>query len=89
MMVNKMNNNLVDTRRNDIFLKHFGVSDKYFMDVALSALLGKYEFDVLKFDAWCHREQGYKEEIHGSCRDFIAFKWGEDVANYIGSLLEV
>ena len=82
-----MNNEMVDRKWNDLFLKHFGVGDRFFMDVPMSLVCGRYEFDVLKFDDWCHTEHGYKEKKHGSCSDFIKFKWGKDVALYIEQLL--
>ena len=83
-----MHNEMVNKERNDLFLKHFGQGDRFFMDPLMSTMCGRYEFDVLKFDDWCHKIHGYKEEKHGSCVDFITLTWGKDVALYIQQLLE-
>ena len=59
-------NELVNSKRNELFQTYFGVSEKFFQDMEISALLGRYEFDVIKFDDWCHTEHGYDEDTHGS-----------------------
>ena len=35
-------------------------------------------FDVVAFDYWLHDKQGYKEDLHGSAKDFVRHHWGAD-----------
>ena len=78
---------LNDPKRNSLFRHFFDVGEKQFMDELVSMAINNYSFDVIKFDEWCHTHHGYKEKTHGSCLDFVKYKWGEDAANFLLSLL--
>lgn len=72
---------------NDItFMKHFGTKN-VFEDVFISKITGKYCFDVIKFDDWLHKYHGYNEDIHGSARDFVMSKFGNEPCKFIEDLL--
>lgn len=73
------------------FEKFFGMSDAQFkllIDPLLSKVVGRLELDLIKFDAWLHK-QGYSEKKHGSARDFVEMKYGKGAVDLINSLFEV
>ncbi len=69
------------------FRKHFNVDD-VFMDNMVSYALGKYSFDIIKFDAWLHTAHDYEEKKHGSTADFVKMKFGEEALDFIMELLK-
>lgn len=59
-----------------------------FKDITIMAVTGKFAFDIFRFDKYCHKYLGYKEEKHGSLNDFITRKHGEEASKLIVSLLD-
>jgi len=68
------------------FRKFFDVND-IFRDDLITSLRKKYSIDIINFDDWLHKEHGYNEEIHGSMRDFIILRFGEEACSFIESVL--
>lgn len=69
------------------FRRHFGVND-LFMDFFVSKITGKYSFDVIKFDEWLHSMHGYRENVHGSCKDFVLLRFGSNALKFVEGLLK-
>lgn len=64
------------------FPKQFQIKDM-FIDAELSAMHGTYVFDIRRFDDWLHKAHEYKEETHGSIRDFVQQKWGNSAVAFL------
>jgi hypothetical protein len=50
------------------------------------AVFGIFLFPILEFDDYLHKEHGYTEEEHGSMKEFVTMKWGDDFCNKMESL---
>lgn len=57
------------------FQKTFGAPLRLFAS-DISWLLGRFDFDIVAFDAWCKRRHGYKEDGKTSLKKFVTEKWG-------------
>lgn len=68
------------------FEKRFGVRNS-FKDFPLMVLTGRYQFDLLAFDDYLHKQHGYDEAKHGSCRDFVAVKFGDEAVEFLERLI--
>jgi hypothetical protein len=71
--------------RHKEFMNHFGTKDIFRLDI-LSAQTKQYQFDIIKFDDWLHDFHNYKEEKHGSIKDFIFLKFEKEAMTFIESL---
>ena len=67
------------------FHKVFGLPLERFTG-SLTHLLGKFDFDVVRFDGWC-KTQGYIEDGKTSCADFVQCKWGKSAEALIMRIL--
>jgi len=67
------------------FRKVFGVPLERFTG-SLTVLLGKFDFDVIRFDDWC-KTHGYLEDNKTSCADFVRHKWGKGAEALILQIL--
>jgi len=73
----------------DPVLKEMGTSAKKMEYLQFMLLTGKYQLDIIKLDAFLHKEHGYKESKHGSVADFIEMKWGKEACKIIERQLNV
>lgn len=73
--------------KDEKFMEYFGVHD-LFRDLPMMAMTQKCSFNVVKFDKWLHSVHGYNEYKHGSMRDFIQSKFGEEACRFIENLLK-
>ncbi len=65
--------------------QHFFNTHDIFMS-PLSHIIGKYSFDILKFDDFMINNHGYNIEKDGSLRDFVEKTFGTDAVLFILSL---
>ena len=72
-------------KHNVEFKKYFGTDLKVFVNPLL-ARMGIFDFDIISFDKYLHR-QGYREEKHGSIKDYLLTKHGKDAVDLIDDLI--
>ena len=58
-----------------------------FMDPLLTVMSGYFHLDIIKFDDWLHA-QGYKEETHGSMREYILNAYGSEACVFVLRLIK-
>lgn len=66
----------------------FGAQVQHFLDPFLFSV-GIIHFDVIRFDDYLHRRAGYREEEHGSMKQFIEQKHGDKGISLIKSLMDL
>ena len=59
------------------FQDTFGIPWRRYLEY-FSTLFGSPSFDLLEFEVWCKKEQGYVEDGKTSLQDFMIGKWGAD-----------
>ena len=57
-----------------------------FMDPVLTLMTKRFNLDIVKLDDWLHA-QGYKEELHGSMRDYITLTYGPEARDFVLRLI--
>lgn len=72
---------MVRSQHSRAFYQTFQIPLEHFTG-SLTPLLGKFDFDVVKFDDWC-KTVGYVEDNKTSCADFVKAKWGKAAQNLI------
>ena len=72
-------------KHNAKFKRYFGTDIKIFINPLL-AQIGVFDFDIISFDKYLHR-QGYREEKHGSIKDYLLTKHGKDAVDLIDDLI--
>jgi len=85
MRTNKNEIDLALERYGYKFGKIFDTELEYFVH-PLFKLLGIYSFDVIGFDRWLHK-QGYREEEHGSMKDYVTLKYGEENEKFLEEVM--
>jgi len=70
------------------FFSIFGVHINKFAG-RLTYMFGLPDFDIVKFDDYMHRSQGYQEEKDGSLKNFIQKKYGDRAAELIEELISL
>jgi len=68
------------------FYNLFKVPLRPFFDINMFRI-GKYYFDVVRFDEYCEKRLGYDIDVHGSLSDFVAFKYGNCARNLIEEIM--
>ena len=70
---------------NHDFQKYFNADLSKFLGILAVADIP--DFDIVKFDEFLHKEYGYNEEEHGSMKNFVTERFGEDASNLIIKLI--
>jgi hypothetical protein len=68
------------------FQKHFK-TNKTFSCLPIEVLTRKYNFDIVLFDEFLHKEHEYSEKKHGSISNFVLKKFGQEAHNFLINLL--
>lgn len=53
----------------------------------LTGFLGRFDFDIVRFDDWCKRTYGYTEAAHGSLKSFLRSKFGLEAARLVEKII--
>jgi cyanate lyase len=72
----------------EAFKDLFEAQVQHFIDTLLFSV-GIIHFDVVRFDEYLHRRAGYREEKHGSMKQFIQEKYGDKGMSLIKSLMDL
>jgi hypothetical protein len=68
------------------FERRFGIRNS-FKDTLLMAATGRYQFDLIAFDEYLHEQHGYREDEHGSCKDFVKARFGDEAVEFLERLI--
>lgn len=63
------------------FQQIFGRSWRSFLE-GFSTMFGTPCFDIIRFNDWCVKEQGYVDNAGVSLQDFVRQKWGAEVLQW-------
>ena len=66
------------------FMDIFQVSLKHFQ--SRLRMRGIWDFDIIIFDEFIHKRDGYEEKKHGSLKSFISKKYGEKAVKFLRKL---
>jgi len=78
-------------RRLEIYEKRFRELFNIPMNMFYNGFLiafGNYSIDIIRLDDYMKRHRGYKEEKHGSLKDFIKLQYGEEASKLIEEVLD-